>query len=154
MTVCSSCKSEIPAGVRWCGMCRSNAHGTGSTLASPASRLGAFFLDIGIPFVALLLMLGLGGATRSPGLGLLAFIGYVAWAITLFANGTTPGKKLLGLRVVRESGESAGFGTMLLREWIGKAISGLIFSLGYLWILFDRDRQGWHDKLVSTYVVR
>lgn len=42
---------------------------------------------------------------------------------------------------------------MLIREWIGKAISGLLLSLGFLWILFDRDKQGWHDKLMSTYVV-
>jgi len=49
---------------------------------------------------------------------------------------------------------NAGFFIMLIREWIGKAIiSGMIFSLGFLWILFDRDNQGWHDKLVSTYVV-
>ena len=42
---------------------------------------------------------------------------------------------------------------MLIRELIGKAISGMILLLGFLWILFDQDNQGWHDKLVSTYVV-
>src|SRR5690606_15441256 len=47
----------------------------------------------------------------------------------------------------------AGFLTMLFREWIGKWISGLIFGLGFLWILFDRDNQGWHAKIASTYVV-
>lgn len=57
------------------------------------------------------------------------------------------------MRVIKEDGTGAGFFRMLIRESIGKAISGLIFSLGYLWILFDRDKQGWHDKLVSTYVV-
>ncbi|MCL6558264.1 MAG: RDD family protein, partial [Firmicutes bacterium] len=46
-----------------------------------------------------------------------------------------------------------GFLTMLIREWIGKWISGLILGLGFLWILFDRDNQGWHDKLMSTYVI-
>jgi uncharacterized RDD family membrane protein YckC len=80
-------------------------------------------------------------------------IAYVIWAFKLFAQGATPGKRLLGMRVVKEGGQTAGFWTMLGREWIGKWISAMVFSLGFLWILFDRDRQGWHDKLVSTYVV-
>lgn len=42
---------------------------------------------------------------------------------------------------------------MLGREWIGKRISGMVFSLGYIWILMDREHQGWHDKLPATYVV-
>ena len=57
------------------------------------------------------------------------------------------------MRVVKEDGTNANFFTMLVREWIGKWISGLILSLGFLWILLDRDNQGWHDKLMSTYVV-
>ena len=56
------------------------------------------------------------------------------------------------MRVIKEDGTPAGFMTMLLREWIGKWISGLILLLGFLWILFDKDNQGWHDKLMSTYV--
>jgi uncharacterized RDD family membrane protein YckC len=70
----------------------------------------------------------------------------------LFA-GDNSGQENAGNAVVKETGAGAGFGTMLVREWIGKWISGLIFGLGYLWILIDKDRQGWHDKLVSTYVV-
>jgi uncharacterized RDD family membrane protein YckC len=53
----------------------------------------------------------------------------------------------------KENGQPAGFGTMLFREWIGKFISGLLFALGYIRILIDKDRQGWNDKLASTYVV-
>jgi uncharacterized RDD family membrane protein YckC len=116
-------------------------------------RLTAFALDIAIPTFAFILMLGLAGASKSFGLGFILFVAYAIWAIRLFSQGTTPGKKMLGMRVVKESGEGAGFGVMLIREVIGKAISAAIFSLGYFWILLDRDRQGWHDKLVSTYVV-
>lgn len=53
-----------------------------------------------------------------------------------------PGKNLLGMRVIKEDGRHAGFLTMLIREWVGKWISGLILGLGFLWILFDRDNQG------------
>jgi len=33
-------------------------------------------------------------------------------------------------------------------------VNGLVFGLGFLWAFFDDRRQGWHDKLASTYVVR
>ena len=102
----------------------------------------------------------IGGATETEAgagigaiIGLLLLLAYIIWALVLFARGTTPGKKVLGMRVINEDGTPAGFMTMLLREWIGKWISGLILSLGFLWILFDKDNQGWHDKLMSTYVV-
>jgi uncharacterized RDD family membrane protein YckC len=164
MPACPSCHADVLAGVRWCGICHTNIIKPNvGRLASPAKRLGAYFLDLLIPTVAFIVMLTMvagGTATGSEagvGLGLILaigmFIAYAVWALMLFANGTTPGKQMLGLRVVRESGELAGFGTMLVREWIGKLISGMILSLGFLWILIDRDRQGWHDKLVSTYVV-
>ncbi len=78
---------------------------------------------------------------------------YAIFALILFARGTTPGKMLLGMRVARESGERAGFFTMLIRELIGKTISFIVFGLGFLWILLDKDKQGWHDKLMNTYVV-
>lgn len=163
MASCPSCGAEVPAGTRWCGICRSNALGAAiGRLASPAKRLGAYALDVLVPLVAFLVISGiwvLGAyATQEQGsvggvLGLGLFVAYVVWALRLFAKGMTPGKKLLGIRVVREDGRPAGFGTMLVREWVGKAISGFLLGLGYVWILIDRDNQGWHDKLLGTYVV-
>jgi uncharacterized RDD family membrane protein YckC len=132
-------------------------------LAPPVKRLGAFVVDLAMPLVALGLVFSVSGlgaltgsGTASAGgafVGFALFAAYVVWALVLFANGMTPGKRLLGMKVIRDDGRSAGFGTMLVREWVGKWISGLILSLGFLWILFDRDKQGWHDKLMSTYVV-
>lgn len=165
MAQCRSCNAEVAPGTRWCGVCRANlVNQAVGRLASPGKRLGAYFLDVLVPAVALFSILGVAGAGAAAaggeggmGVGILLsivlFVGYIVWAFTLFAKGMTPGKKLLGMRVVKEDGTSAGFFTMFIREWIGKAISGLIFSLGFLWILFDRDKQGWHDKLMSTYVV-
>jgi uncharacterized RDD family membrane protein YckC len=57
------------------------------------------------------------------------------------------------MRVVKEDGSNTGLLTMLIREGIANPMSGLILSLGVLWILFDWDNQGWQDKLMSTYVV-
>ena len=165
MANCSSCNAEVAAGTRWCSICHTNVVNPEiGRLASPGRRLGAYFLDLLVPLVALFLVLvvaGAGAATGTEGgaglgavLGFLLFVAYVIWAFVLFARGTTPGKQFLGMRVVKEDGQNAGFFTMLIREWIGKAISGLIFALGFLWILFDQDNQGWHDKLMSTYVVQ
>jgi uncharacterized RDD family membrane protein YckC len=160
MPTCPSCNAEAPAGVRWCGICHGNLVDRNiGRLASPGKRLGAFVLDGLIPCVALLIILAggaaggaAGGIDVGVGMGFLLWVGYIVWAIRLFAQGTTPGKSMLGMRVVKEDGQPAGLGTMLVREWIGKWISGIVFSLGFLWILLDPDRQGWHDKLVSTYV--
>lgn len=69
------------------------------------------------------------------------------------AGGQTPGKMLLGLRVVRPTGEAMTFGIAFLR-WVGYLFSGLFFGLGFLWIAFDGRKQGWHDKLAATLVVR
>lgn len=165
MAQCRSCTAEVAPGTRWCGVCRANVLDQAvGRLASPGKRLGAYVLDLFVPAVALLLILGVAGAAAAAGggesgtaggvlLGMALILGYIVWAFVLFAKGMTPGKRLLGMRVIKEDGSNAGFFRMFIREWIGKAISGLIFSLGFLWILFDRDKQGWHDKLMSTYVV-
>lgn len=65
--------------------------------------------------------------------------------------GQTPGKRFLGVRVVRTDGERVGLGNAVRRE-IGYVISAILF-LGFLWILFDNRRQGFHDKLAGTFVV-
>jgi uncharacterized RDD family membrane protein YckC len=164
MSQCPSCNAAVVPGSRWCTICHSNVvNPTVGTLASPGKRFGAHVLDMAAPFFALFLILvvaGAGAATGSEagvGLGgLLGFtlaLGYAVWALMLFARGTTPGKSLLGMHVMKEDGRRADFMTMLLREWVGKFISAMVFSLGFFWILFDRDNQGWHDKLMSTYVV-
>ncbi len=60
---------------------------------------------------------------------------------------------ILGLYVYRYDGKRAGFFRMFLREGIGKAISTVVLWLGLLWILWDKEKQGWHDKILSTHVV-
>jgi uncharacterized RDD family membrane protein YckC len=65
--------------------------------------------------------------------------------------GHTPGKWLLGLRVVALGGGRIGLGRALLR-FGGYFISALPFYLGFLWIL-GPDRRGFHDRLARTEVV-
>ncbi|MBI3127868.1 MAG: RDD family protein [Candidatus Tectomicrobia bacterium] len=84
-----------------------------------------------------------------------ASIAYMAIGLLLMRRGLTPGKWLLGERVVHKmTGEPAGFWRMVLREVVGKAVSGIFFGLGYLWAIWDRDAQAWHDKIADTVVLK
>jgi uncharacterized RDD family membrane protein YckC len=65
--------------------------------------------------------------------------------------GQTPGKRIMGLLVVRTNGKRVKLGAALLR-WLGYWLSGILF-LGFLWVLVDNRRQGFHDKLARTFVV-
>lgn len=69
------------------------------------------------------------------------------------AKGGTPGKLILGLRVITQDGEMPiGYGKSILRSIFGKVVSGLLV-IGYLWIIIDNEKQGWHDKIAGTYVI-
>lgn len=72
----------------------------------------------------------------------------------LLSKGRSIGKFLLGIRVVDAvSGNNIGFIRMFVRETIGKSISSLIFSFGYIMIFFTNEHQGLHDILVHSVVV-
>ena len=83
-------------------------------------------------------------------LGLLVSVAYYVGFWT--KSGQTIGKSVLGIKVISADGSSVSWGQALLR-YFGYIVSGLIFSLGFLWVAFDRNRQGWHDKIAKTYVV-
>ena len=81
---------------------------------------------------------------------LIALVYFVVFWAT---SGQTPGKMALGIKVIGTDGSPVTWGKAVLR-YIGYIISGLVFYLGFIWIAFDAKRQGWHDKIASTYVVR
>jgi uncharacterized RDD family membrane protein YckC len=66
--------------------------------------------------------------------------------------GQTPGQWLLGVRIVRVTGKPLTVRRALLR-YLGYWLSAIPLGLGFLWVLVDDRRQGWHDKLAGTYVV-
>jgi uncharacterized RDD family membrane protein YckC len=66
--------------------------------------------------------------------------------------GFTPGKALIGLKVVRADGKKLSFGRSLLR-FFSYWISAIPLFLGFFWVLWDSKRQGWHDKIAGTQVV-
>ena len=84
-------------------------------------------------------------------MNLLVSAAYNLFFMTRF-NGQTPGKMMLGLRAVKKNGARFRLADALLRNVIGYTLSGM-FLLGYLWVLFDRESQTWHDKLAGTVVI-
>lgn len=85
------------------------------------------------------------------------------WVFSTFLNmayftyfhgltGRTPGKMLLGLQVVTVEGGPLNFGIAFLRS-VGYLVSSFVFCLGYIWIGFDKKKQGWHDKIAGTVVI-
>lgn len=82
-----------------------------------------------------------------------AFISMLYFTYFHGTTGQTLGKMIFGLKVVQTTGENMTLGIGFLR-WVGYIISTVVLSLGFLWIAFDRKKQGWHDKIAGTVVVR
>ena len=70
------------------------------------------------------------------------------------AKQATPGKMLLSLRVVdAKTGGSLSVGQSIAR-YLGYFVSAIPFGLGLIWVGIDSKKQGWHDKIAGTVVVR
>jgi uncharacterized RDD family membrane protein YckC len=68
--------------------------------------------------------------------------------------GGTLGQRMLGLHVVDvATGKHIGIGRAIGR-FIGYLISSFVLFIGLIWAAFDPRKQGWHDKMASTFVVR
>ncbi len=111
---------------------------TGLAVASPAAMavlgrmMGQMFLAIGIILLVQALY----------------FVILWTW------RGATLGQMALGVEIRNEAdGRRISFGRSLLR-YLGYLISSWILGIGFIWVAFDRRKQGWHDKIAGTVVVR
>jgi predicted Zn finger-like uncharacterized protein len=68
--------------------------------------------------------------------------------------GQTPGKMVLRIKVIRCDGSSLSYGRAAFREIPAKFLSGIIFGIGYLMVAFDEQKQGLHDRMADTYVIK
>lgn len=111
----------------------------GVTLAPAGRRIGAYFLSILLVIVTLV-------------------IGYVVWGLILWRRGTSPALSVLKMRCVKaDTGAKATFGTMALREIVGRLVEGIlgwITELVSLVLFLARDdRRCLHDLVGGTVVV-
>ena len=158
---------------------------TGTPLASWGSRVAAAIIDfvvVGVPAVILFFVLVAGavGITGNEDASAAAIIGAIVfWLLVVGAigllyaptlmcrqgrrNGQTLGKQIVGIRVVRDSGEAMGFWWAALREVVVKGLAVGVASsiiplipwlLDVLWPLWDDENRALHDMVVSTHVVR
>jgi uncharacterized RDD family membrane protein YckC len=134
--------------------------------AGPVSRAVATMLDIGIVFFAFTLgvagfellarvIIGLDLTGDRSGIGWL--IGFLAWAflyvlVSLAVAGRTPGKGLIGLRVVSSNGTA-----LTARRALGRTLvfplSAAVFGLGFIGIVVGRQHRALHDVVAGTAVV-
>ncbi len=71
-------------------------------------------------------------------------------------DGATPGKKLLGIKIIRENGEKITYPVAFIR-YIGFLLSSatiFFFGLGFLWVIWDKKKQALHDKIAGTIVIK
>ncbi len=84
---------------------------------------------------------------------LIGLIGLLYFPFFWARGGQTPGMRVAGIRVVRDrDGGDIGWGTAFMRL-IGYWVSSAVLSLGFIWILIDSRRRGWHDLLAGTCVI-
>jgi uncharacterized RDD family membrane protein YckC len=157
------------------------ANVNGMELADPVTRLIAFIIDtiilafIGGVIGACVGVLFIGGSISDPTtldalsnpnspqlqqlnnislfIGLLVNIVYNVYFLST-RNGQTPGKSAMKIRILKKDGASLTAGDAFLRNVIGYTLSQITLLLGYVWILVDKDRQGFHDKISNTIVVK
>jgi uncharacterized RDD family membrane protein YckC len=69
-------------------------------------------------------------------------------------RGATPGKMLVKARIVTAEELAPASTGRLIGRFFAYFVSAIPACLGFLWIAFDKRKQGWHDKLAGTVVVR
>ncbi|CAB4952192.1 unannotated protein [freshwater metagenome] len=115
-------------------------------------RFGALVVDViivGVVSVVLQLALGTAGQV----IGLVLGIAYYIYLEGPGGQGQTLGKRVAGVRVVSSTtGAPIGYGAATGR-YFGRILSSIPILLGYFWMLWDGEKQTWHDKLAGSYVV-
>ena len=132
-------------------------------LATYGQRVGGFLIDIGIPGGLLAVALIAALATRDivvigivyPGAAVVG-LAFLVWnsGYRQGRSGQSLGKSVLGTRLVGvRSGEPVGFGRAFGRQ-VAHLLDGIPLGLGYLWPLWDEQRQTFADKICATLVVQ
>lgn len=116
--------------------------GPGS-MAGAGRRIVALFIDW---LLCMLIAYGLFSAGRDT-IGTVTLVIFVIMAVLLVGTvGTTPGKRLLGLRVVSVHGGRLTFPRGLLRS--------VLLALAVPALIWDRDMRGLHDRFAGALQVR
>ncbi len=179
MAVCPNCGRENTEEARFCSACGSPLAVVSDTAFPPPAvslaaatyagfwvRLAAWIIDaviivFGTSFVRMF-WFRLAGGDGDLGPSFAVIGGTVITTLLLPAlyfvlltglKGQTLGKMAAGISVVNQEGLVPGVGRAALRETVGKFVSTIALLLGFLWVVWDPEKQGWHDKMAGTHVV-
>ena len=135
-------------------------------IANPGARFVAYAIDILIGMAILeLFILSVISASEVETLlnnllKILIFLIFFFSVITPLVNsllisklGGTLGKLLTGIRIVNEKGQNLSFLRAFFRNYIGYLVSKVLVMLGFIWILVDKQRRGWHDLITGSWVI-
>lgn len=147
--------------VTWEGPEPESGPAPGIEFASLGARLVGYIIDglvqFGLAFVLFILTTVL--VVIFWPLGVLAGTATFLFLLLYFPyfwqrSGQTPGMKVMGIKVVRDSdGGPVSWGSALLRL-VGFYVSALVFYIGYIWVFIDKRRRGWFDLIASTVVIK
>ncbi len=120
-------------------------------------RFLALFIDSVILAVINFIIAAILNSSATGRSGIQTFLGLVyfvyLWSSSSPWPGQTVGDKLLNIRVVKTDGSDLSVVVALIR-YVGLVISILVVFIGVIWAAFDPNKQGWHDKIAGTYVIK
>ncbi len=102
-------------------------------------------------------LLGVGSKSNGDTLMILVTMGLslLYFVVPVYHSGQTLGKKIMKIKVVstKEDESDLGIGQVIYRETFGKIVSFMCLGLGYLNMLWSKDKKTWHDKMAGTEVI-
>jgi len=122
---------------------------------APVSPVGYERANFGIRLAAILIdtiLVGVVVGSIGGGGVFPLFLG-VYCALLWFYRGTTVGGIICGLKLVRLDARPVDFATAIVRT-LGAYLSVICVGIGFLWVIWDPEKQTWHDKIAGTTVVR
>ena len=129
-----------------------DAYASRSTYAGFWIRTVAYCIDSIILSTVTSILLPLLPSSLQPFL-FLAIPLYFAFCWSSHGGQATLGMRIFSLRVVGRTGSPVSFARALVRV-LTLPLSFVVFYLGVLWVAFDPRKQGWHDKLAGTFMLR
>ena len=149
---CPTCGRPYDGGTRFCAFCDHQTRPPELEYGGFWIRFAAYLIDgfIVSTFTSLFLF-----QVENPEalLWLPVVVGVAYHAGFIAVSGGTPGKLMLGLRVLQADGEPATLGTGVLR-YFGYWVNGLTFGIGFLMVAFSSEKRGLHDNIANTLVVK